>query len=49
MINGQPEPSTCMLDALKIEGWIVIDPAEIAYSFNVFFQVLAQKILKGQN
>ena len=51
LINGQPESS--MLDALKIDGRIVTDPAEIAHSFNGFFSgighSLAQKIPKGKN
>src|SRR6218665_586040 len=44
LINGQPAPS--MLDALKIDGGIVTDPAEIAHSFNGFFQVLATPLHK---
>jgi len=44
LINGQPESS--MLDALKIDGRIVTDPAEIAHSFNGFFQVLATPLHK---
>src|SRR6218665_970630 len=50
LINGQPESS--MLDALKIDGRIVTDPAEIAHSLNSFFSgighTLAQKISKGK-
>jgi len=35
-----------MLDALKIDGRIVTDLAEISHSFNGFFQVLANPLHK---
>src|SRR6218665_1885279 len=48
--DSQPESS--MLDALKIDGRIVTDPAEIAHSFNGFFRywpLPCTKNSKGEN